>query len=189
MDTKRYEWATGYAAKLDALDVARDEIRGEICARDYLPTVKRWGGLIESRGVLRKGDGLRVELCYPSAEFITHSSGAYCDVLYYAIIHRNETTSRATLRLRATIKNDGGQLSYYVDDDGTVRTPSGYITQTDLPDGARKLVNDAINTAWNSLGVSPADIWGECLASAVSHALATGHTWQARKLIDEHGNY
>jgi len=189
MKNKHYEWAAGYADKLDALDVARDEIRDEIRAGEYLPTVKRWGDLIESCGVLRKGDGLRVELCYPSAEFITHSSGAYCDVIYYAIIHRNGGTSRATLRLRATIKNDGGHLSYFVDDDGTVRTPSGYITQTDLPDGARKLVNDAINTAWNSLSVSPATIWGECLASAISHALATGHTWQARKLIDEHGNY
>ena len=185
-----YQWATDYAERLDALDVARDELRESVGTHgEYLPTLKSWGELIGSLGVLRKGDGLRVELCYPSAEFFSHSSGGYCDGLYYVIIHRNGATSRATLRMRASIKADGGELSYFVDDDGTVRTARAYITETTLPDGARKLINDAINKAWDSLNVPIVSIWRECVGFSVRHELMTGRTWHARRIIADHGGF
>lgn len=192
----RYEWARDYSARLDELDATRDALRDGLQALDHCPILKRWGQAIESRGVLRKGDGLQVELCYPSAKFGEYSSGgAYCDGLYYVIIHRNGASSRATLMMRASIGTSGGVLAYHRDDDGAERLPSTFITETTLPDGARKLVNDAIQADWVGLQVSPADIWRECLAMQLRTNLldtsngGRGNQWRVVNMINAHGGY
>ncbi len=191
-----YQWARDHSARLDELDATRDALRTELIELDHCPILRRWGQAIESRGVLRKGDGLRVELCYPTAKFGEYSSGgAYCDGFYYVIVHRNGATSRATLMVRASIGNAGGVLAYHTDDDGKTRAPSAYMTDTTLPDGARKIINDAINEDWQALQVSPVDIWRECLAMQVRAHLSDmtnggrGNQWRAISLINSHGGY
>lgn len=192
----RYEWARDYSARLEQLDATRDALRAELLELDHCPILNRWGQAIELRGILRKGDGLRVELCYPSAKFGEFSSGgAYCDGSYNVVIHRNGATSRATLMVRACIGTSGGVLAYYCDDDGAERLPQAFITETTLPDGARKIINDVAVDEWRKLAVSPADIWRECLASQVRyHLLDTsnggrGSQWRAIDLINRCGGY
>ena len=191
-----YQWARDHSARLDELDATRDALRTELIELDHCPILRRWGQAIELRGILRKGDGLRVELCYPTAKFGEYSSGgAYCDGFYYVIVHRNGATSRATLMMRACIGNAGGVLAYHTDDDGKTRAPSAYITETTLPDGARKIINDAINEDWQALQVSPVDIWRECLAMQLRTNLldtsngGRGNQWQVNNLINSHGGY
>lgn len=191
----RYQWAREFSAELDKLDAARDALRDGLQGLDHCPILNRWGQAVESRGVLRKGDGLRIELCYPSAKFGEYSSGgAYCDGLYYVIVHRNGATSRATLMMRASIGTSGGVLAYHAPD-GVELTPRAFISETTLPDGARKLVNDAIQTDWDNLQVSPADIWRECLAMQIRANLldmsngGRGSQWRAMDLINRCGGY
>jgi len=192
----RYQWARDHASKSEELERAHDAMLTELHEMDHCPILKRWGQAIELRGILRKGDGLRVELCYPSAKFGEYSSGgAYCDGLYYVVIHRNGATSRATLMMRASIQpTDGGVLRYPAPD-GVEQTPRAFICETTLPDGARKLINDAINEDWRALQVSPVDIWRECLAMQVRAQLSDmtnggrGNQWRAINLINAHGGY
>ena len=120
----RYKWATDYADKLDDLQAQRDALSAELSARECGDLFARWGAGVAGRGVLRNSDKLSIELCYPSAEFSTHSSGAYCRGVHYVIVHRNGATSRATLRVNGDVRAVGGELSYFVDDDGAVRVPS-----------------------------------------------------------------
>jgi hypothetical protein len=192
----QYQWARDHSARLDELDATRDALRDELHEMDHCPILKRWGRAIESRGVLRKGDGLRVELCYPSAKFGEYSSGgAYCDGIYYVIIHRNGATSRATLMMRACIGTNGGVLAYHRNDDGAARLPLTFITETTLPDGARKLINDAIQADWVALQVSPVDIWRECLAMQLRANLSDmsnggrGSQWRVVNMINAHGGW
>lgn len=191
----RYEWARDYSAQLDKLDATRDALRDGLHELDHCPILRRWGQAIESRGVLRKGDGLRLELCYPSATFGEYSSGgAYCDGLYYVIVHRNGATSRATLMMRACIGISAGVLVYHAPDE-IEQLPSAFITETTLPDGARKLVNDAIHADWVALNVSPVDIWRECLAMQIRASLldasngGRGSQWRVNDLINRCGGY
>ena len=191
----QYQWARDYSAELDKLDATRDALRDGLQGLDHCPILRRWGQYIEDRGVLRKGDGLRIELCYPSAKFGEYSSGgAYCDGIYYVIIHRNGATSRATLMMRASIGTSGGVLAYHAPD-GVEHLPRAFITETTLPDGARKLINDAINADWVKLQVSPVDIWRECLAMQIRANLldtsngGRGSQWRVNDLINRCGGY
>lgn len=190
-----YQWARDHSARLDELDATRDALRTELIELDHCPILRRWGHAIESRGVLRKGDGLRVELCYPTAKFGEYSSGgAYCDGLYYVIVHRNGATSRATLMMRAMVHVTDGVLHHPIFD-GVPQTPRAFITESTLPDGARKIINDAINEDWRALQVSPVDIWRECLAMQLRTNLldtsngGRGNQWQVNNLINSHGGY
>jgi len=185
----RYKWATDYADALDDLDARRDALRERLSARECGDLFARWGAGVAGRGVLRNSDKLAVELCYPSAEFIAHSSGAYCRGIHYVIVHRNGATSRATLRVNGNLRAVGGELSYFVDDDGAVRLPSCYITETTLPDGARKIINDIATDEWRKLAVSPVDLWRECLTSAIRRELFDQSAPRARSLVREYGGY
>lgn len=185
----RYKWATDYADKLDELDHARETLRAELSARDSGDLFARWGAGVAGRGVLRNSDKLSLEMCYPSAEFSTHSSGAYCRGIHYVIVHRNGATHRATLRVNGDVRAVGGELSYFVDDDGAVRSPSAFITETTLPDGARAIINAAINEEWHKLGVSAVDIWRECLTVAIRRELFDSCAHRARGLVREFGGY
>ena len=185
----RYKWALNYADKLDELDATRETLSAELSARDSGDLFERWGAGVAGRGVLRNSDKLSIETCYPSAEFSTHSSGAYCRGVHYVIVHRNGATSRATLRVNGDVRAVGGELSYFVDDDGAERVPSCFITDTNLPDGARKIINDVANDEWRKLGASPVELWRECLTVAIRRELFAGSAHRARALVREFGDY
>ena len=185
----RYKWAMNYADKLDELDATRETLSAELSARDSGDLFARWGAGVAGRGVLRNSDKLSIETCYPSAEFSTHSSGAYCRGVHYVIVHRNGATSRATLRVNGDVRAVGGELSYFVDDDGAVRVPSCFITDTNLPDGARKIINDVANDEWRKLGASPVELWRECLTVAIRRELFADSAHRARALVREFGDY
>lgn len=185
----RYKWALNYADKLDELDATRETLSAELSARDSGDLFARWGAGVAGRGVLRNSDKLSIETCYPSAEFSTHSSGAYCRGVHYVIVHRNGATSRATLRVNGDLRAVGGELSYFVDDDGAERVPSCFITDTNLPDGARKIINDVANDEWRKLGASPVELWRECLTVAIRRELFAGSAHRARALVREFGDY
>ena len=80
-------------------------------------------------------------------------------------------------------------MSYFVDDDGAVRVPSCFITDTNLPDGARKIINDVANDEWRKLGASPVELWRECLTVAIRRELFAGSAHRARALVREFGDY
>ena len=185
----RYKWALNYADKLDELDATRETLSAELSARDSGDLFERWGAGVAGRGVLRNSDKLSIETCYPSAEFSTHSSGAYCRGVHYVIVHRNGATSRATLRVNGDVRAVGGELSYFVDDDGAERVPSCFITDTNSPDGARKIINDVANDEWRKLGASPVELWRECLTMAIRRELFAGSAHRARALVREFGDY
>jgi len=184
-----YKWATEYADALDDLDARRDALREELSARECGDLFARWGAAVAGRGVLRNSDKLAIELCYPSAEFITHSSGAYCRGIHYVIVYRNGATHRATLRVNGDVRAVGGELSYFVDDDGAVRLPSCFITDTTLPDGARKIINDVAADEWRKLAVSCVELWRECLTFAIRAELYADRAPRARSLVREYGGY
>jgi len=184
-----YRWALDYADKLDELDATRETLSAELSAREYGDVFGRWGAGVAGRGVLRNSDKLSLELCYPSSEFSSHSSGAYCRGLHYVIVHRNGATHRATLRVNGDVRAVGGELSYFVDDDGAVRVPSCFITDTNLPDGARKIINDVANDEWHKLAVSVVELWRECLTGAIRRELFADSAPRARGLVREYGNY
>ena len=185
----RYKWALDYADKLDELDAMRETLSAELSARDSGDLFARWGAGVAGRGVLRNSDKLSIELCYPSAEFSSHSSGAYCRGIHYVIVHRNGATHRATLRVNGDVRAVGGELSYFLDDDGAIRVPSCFITDTTLPDGARKIINDVANDEWRKLAVSPVELWRECLTSAIRRELFADSAPRARGLVREFGKY
>lgn len=184
-----YKWALDYADALDDLQAQRDALSAELSARECGDLFARWGAGVAGRGVLRNSDKLSIELCYPSSEFISHSSGAYCRGLHYVIVHRNGATHRATLRVNGDVRAVGGKLSYFVDDDGVERLPSCYITDTTLPDGARKIINDAAADEWRKLAVSPVELWRECLTGAIRRELFADSAPRARGLVREFGGY
>ena len=184
-----YKWATDYAERLDELDATRETLSAELSARDSGDLFARWGAGVAGRGVLRNSDKLSLELCYPSAEFSTHSSGAYCRGVHYVIVHRNGATHRATLRVNGDVRAVGGELSYFVDDDGAVRVPSCFITYKTLHDGARKIIKDVAADEWRKLAVSPVELWRECLTSAIRRELFADSAPRARALVREFGGY
>ena len=184
-----YKWALDYADALDDLQAQRDALSAELSARECGDVFARWGAGVAGRGVLRNSDKLSIELCYPSAEFSTHSSGAYCRGVHYVIVYRNGATSRATLRVNGDVRAVGGELSYFVDDDGAVRVPSCFITDPNLPDGARKIINDVASDEWRKLAVSPVELWRECLTSAIRRELFADSAPRARALVREFGGY
>jgi len=187
MDT--YEWALNYADKLDELDATRETLSAELSARASGDLFARWGAGVAGRGVLRNSDKLSIETCYPSAEFSSHSSGAYCRGIHYVIVHRAGVTHRATLRINGDVRAIGGELSYFLDDDGAVRVPSVFITDTNLPDGARKIINDVAADEWHKLGASAVELWRECLTVAIRRELFAGSAPRARGLVREFGAY
>jgi hypothetical protein len=93
------------------------------------------------------------------------------------------------------IGTNGGVLAYHLNDDGAARLPLTFITETTLPDGARKLINDAIQAEWVALQVSPVDIWRECLAMQLRANLSDmsnggrGSQWRVVNMINAHGGW
>lgn len=187
----RYKWAIDYANALDGLEARRDALSAELSARECGDLFARWGAGVAGRGVLRNADKLLIESCYSRvyAEFSSHSSGAYCRGVHYVVVHRNGATEQATLRVNGDVRAVGGELSYFVDDDGATRLPSCYITDTTLPDGARKIINDVAADEWRKLAVGPVELWRECLTSAIRRELFADRARYARSLVREFGGY
>jgi len=187
MQTTHYlEWALEAANRLDQLDEDKQTLLGEIGTHsDTNRILKQWGTLVQGLGVLRNRDALQIDPT-PFTEWKftpTSSGGAYLDGTAHVVVNRDGVSHRATLRVRHYVKNADGVISNYVDESGEDRSPWVYITETNLPDKAREIVNNAISGAWENMGEPLADIWRECVAYQVARELRDGRVYAARRLI------
>ena len=187
METEHYlDWALEAANRLDQLDQEKENLLDGIGTHsDTNRILKQWGTLVQGLGVLRNRDALQIEPT-PFTEWKftpTSSGGAYLDGVAYVVVNRDGVSHRAILRVRHYVKNSDGVISNYVDETGEDRSPWVYITETNLPDKAREIVNTAISGAWVTMGEPLANIWRECVAYQVAKELRDGRAYAARRLI------
>lgn len=187
MQTTHYlNWALEAANRLDQLDQDKQALLGEIGTHsDTNRILKQWGSLVQGLGVLRTRDALQIDPT-PFMEWKftpTSSGGAYLDGTVHVIVNRDGVSHRAALMVRYYVRHMDGVVSNYVDENGEDRTAGMFITQTNLPDKAREIVNNAISRAWATMGEPLADIWRECVAYQVAKELRDGRVYAARRLI------
>jgi hypothetical protein len=183
------DWAIEAADRLDQLEKDREQVREVLWGHtDTNRILTQWGVLVDELGVLRKRDGLRLEVTpFVEWRFCSHSHGAYLDGTVHALAFRDDRSHRVTLRVREDVRIHDGKVSRFIDDEGVTRTASIYVTETTLPDKARDIVNQAIRGAWDYMAEDLADILGECVAYQVAKELRDDKTYAARRILAEYG--
>lgn len=189
METTTYlDWALEAANRLDQLDEDKQALLGAIGTHsDTNRILKQWGDLVHGLGVLRNRDDLQIDPTpFTEWKFSPTSTGAYLDGTVHVLVYRDGVAGRAALMVRYYVRHMDGVISNYVDENGEDRTAGMFITQTNLPDKAREIVNVAINQAWATMGESLTDIWRECVAYQVAKELRDGRVYAARRLIADY---
>jgi hypothetical protein len=190
MKTVNYlDWVLEAANRLEQLEEAKRETLDSLYGHsDTNRILKQWADLVAGLGVLRNRDQLQITPT-PFTEWKftpTSSGGAYLDGTVHVVVHRDGSEARAMLMVRHFVRNMGGVISRYVDENGEDRTAGAFITGTNLPDKAREIVNNAILEAWEGLAEELADIWRECVAYQAVKEIRDGRLHVARRIIAEH---
>jgi hypothetical protein len=178
------------ADRMEALDNERSAIVEAISDHsDTNKTLKEWGQVIYDRGQLRKRDDLRIEPTrFAEWKFTpTSSDFVYVDGLVHVVVYRDGVADRAEIRVREYLKNVGGVVSRLPESDEHNPYPSIYISQTNAPEKARQIINEALHESWEYMQTSLADIWREAVAYQVMMELRNNRLYAARLLIARHG--
>jgi hypothetical protein len=174
------------ADRLEALDNERSAIIEEIVGHsDTNKTLKEWGQVIYDRGQLRKRDDLRIEPTqFAEWKFTpTSSDFVYVDGLLHVVVYRDGVSDRAEIRVREYLKNDGGVVSRWVSPDGDEPYTGIYISNTNAPEKARQIINEALRQSWEYMQTPLADIWNEAIAHQVMREIQNDRIHTARHLI------
>ena len=185
----KWAWVIDTAGKLDELDQQREQLRDAIGTHtDTRRILQQWATLVDELGVLRSRDGLEIDPTqFMEWRFTPTSSGAYLDGTLHVLVYRDGVSHRATLRMREYVALTGGKVSRYRDEHGEDRSAGVYISDTNLPDKARDIVNAAIKQAWESMAEPLADILSECVAYEAVKEIRANNTYKALRLIAEYG--
>jgi hypothetical protein len=178
------------ADRMEALDNERSAIVEAISDHsDTNKTLKEWGQVIYDRGQLRKRDDLRIEPTrFAEWKFTpTSSDFVYVDGLVHVVVYRDGVADRAEIRVREYLKNVGGVVSRWVSPDADFKYPSVYISQTNAPEKARQIINEALRESWEYMQTSLAEIWSEAVAYQVMMELRNNRLYAARQLIAKYG--
>jgi hypothetical protein len=178
------------ADRMEALDNERSAIVEAISDHsDTNKTLKEWGQVIYDRGQLRKRDDLRIEPTrFAEWKFTpTSSDFVYVDGLVHVVVYRDGVADRAEIRVREYLKNVGGVVSRLPESDEHNPYPSIYISQTNAPEKARQIINEALHESWEYMQTSLADIWREAVAYQVMMELRNNRLYAARLMIARHG--
>jgi len=190
MKTVNYlDWVLEAANRLEQLEEAKRDALDSIYGHsDTNRILKQWADLVAGLGVLRNRDQLQISPT-PFTEWKftpTSSGGAYLDGTVHIVVHRDGSEARAMLMVRHYVRNMGGVISRYVDENGEDRTIGAFITGTNLPDKARDIVNNAISGAWEDMAEPLADIWRECVAYQAVKEIRDGRLHVARRIIADY---
>jgi hypothetical protein len=178
------------ADRMEALDNERSAIVEAISYHsDTNKTLKVWAQLIHDRGQLRKRDDLRIDpTAFAEWKFTpTSSDFVYVDGLVHVVVYRGLDSHRAEIRVREYLKNVGGVVSRWVSPDADFKYPSIYISQTNAPEKARQIINEALRESWEYMQTSLAEIWSEAVAYQVMMELRNDRIYAARQLIAKYG--
>ena len=178
------------ADRIEALDNERSAIVESISSHsDTNMILKEWGQVIYDRGQLRKRDDLRIEPTrFAEWKFTpTSSDFVYVDGLVHVVVSRDGVSDRAEIRVREYLKNVGGVVSRWVSPDKDFHYPSIYISQTNAPEKAREIINEALRESWEYMQTSLAEIWSEAVAYQVMREIQNDRLYAARQLITKYG--
>jgi len=178
------------ADRMEALDNERSAIVEAISYHsDTNKILKEWGQVIYDRGQLRKRDDLRIEPTrFAEWKFTpTSSDFVYVDGLVHVVVYRDGVADRAEIRVREYLKNVGGVVSRLPESDEHNPYPSIYISQTNAPEKARQIINEALHESWEYMQTSLADIWREAVAYQVMMELRNNRLYAARLMIARYG--
>jgi hypothetical protein len=178
------------ADRIEALDNERSAIVEAISYHsDTNKTLKVWAQLVHDRGQLRKRDDLRIDpTAFAEWKFTpTSSDFVYVDGLVHVVVYRGLDSHRAEIRVREYLKNVGGVVSRWVSPDADFKYPSIYISQTNAPEKARQIINEALRESWEYMQTSLAEIWSEAVAYQVMMELRNDRIYAARQLIAKYG--
>jgi hypothetical protein len=178
------------ADRMEALDNERGAIVEAISDHsDTNKILKEWGQVIHDRGQLRKRDDLRIDPTrFAEWKFTpTSSDFVYIDGLVHVLVYRDGVADRAEIRVREYLKNVGGVVSRWVSPDADFKYPSIYISQTNAPEKARQIINEALRESWEYMQTSLAEIWSEAVAYQVMMELRNDRIYAARQLIAKYG--
>lgn len=178
------------ADRMEALDNERGAIVEAISDHsDTNMILKEWGQVIYDRGQLRKRDDLRIDPTrFAEWKFTpTSSDFVYVDGLVHVLVYRDGVADRAEIRVREYLKNVGGVVSRWVSPDADFHYPSIYISQTNAPEKARQIINEALRESWEYMQTSLAEIWNEAVAYQVMMELRNDRIYAARQLIAKYG--
>jgi hypothetical protein len=176
--------------RLEALDNERSAIIEALVGHsDTNKTLKEWGQVVQDRGQLRKRDDLRIEPTnFAEWKFTpTSSDFVYVDGLVHVLVYRDGVADRAEIRVREYLKNDGGVVSRWVSPDEVEPYTGIYISNTNAPEKARQIINEALGAAWGYLQTPLADIWNEAVAYQVMTEIQNDRSYAARRLIANYG--
>jgi len=178
------------ADRMEALDNERGAIVEAISDHsDTNKILKEWGQVIYDRGQLRKRDDLRIDPTrFAEWKFTpTSSDFVYIDGLVHVLVYRDGVADRAEIRVREYLKNVGGVVSRWISPDADFKYPSIYISQTNAPEKARQIINEALRESWEYMQTSLAEIWSEAVAYQVMMELRNDRIYAARQLIAKYG--
>jgi hypothetical protein len=178
------------ADRMEALDNERSAIVEAISNHsDTNMILKEWGQVIHDRGQLRKRDDLRIEPTrFAEWKFTpTSSDFVYVDGLVHVLVYRDGVADRAEIRVREYLKNVGGVVSRWVPSDEHNPYPSIYLSNTNAPEKAREVINEALRESWEYMQASLAEIWSEAVAYQVMTELRNDRIYAARQLIAKYG--
>jgi hypothetical protein len=178
------------ADRMEALDNERSAIVEAISDHsDTNMILKEWAQVIYDRGQLRKRDDLRIDPTrFAEWKFTpTSSDFVYIDGLVHVLVYRDGVADRAEIRVREYLKNVGGVVSRLPKSDEHNPYPSIYISQTNAPEKARQIINEALRESWEYMQTSLAEIWNEAVAYQVMMELRNDRIYAARQLIAKYG--
>jgi hypothetical protein len=178
------------AERLEALDNERSAIVEAISYHsDTNKTLKAWAQVVCDRGQLRKRDDLRIEpTAFAEWKFSpTSSDFVYVDGLVHVVVYRGLDSHRAEIRVREYLKNVGGVVSRWVSPDNDSHYPSIYICNTNAPEKAREIINEALREAWEYMQTSLSEIWSEAVAYQAMREIQNDRLYAARQLIAKYG--
>ncbi len=178
------------ADRMEALDNERGAIVEAISDHsDTNKILKEWGQVIHDRGQLRKRDDLRIDPTrFAEWKFTpTSSDFVYIDGLVHVLVYRDGVADRAEIRVREYLKNVGGVVSRLPESDEHNPYPSIYLSNTNAPEKARQIINEALRESWEYMQTSLAEIWSEAVAYQVMMELRNDRIYAARQLIAKYG--
>jgi hypothetical protein len=166
------------AERLDALRDEVDELRAS-CVADT-PILDAFATAIGNWGVLRKGDGLTVEVTpFTEWRFLAHSSGAYLDAYVHVIVNRNGQTERAEIHARVDALRTGDTVTarQWETNDGRTVSSSVWISNGDIPNAARRIITERATEEWNKITGDTVTVWREALIAQAASNIRSRDRW------------
>jgi hypothetical protein len=163
------------ALRLAAMEEEMQTLRETVKADT--PTLDALCLAVNSWGELRKRDALTVEATGAEWQRTLHSSGAYLDAVAYVIVKRDGSQQRGQLNIRTIATHESGTVSASGWDthDGRHVMFSAYVCHVELPDAARKIINEKLSETWSQVAPCVPTIWNEAMTYKAARSVQEKH--------------